>query len=79
MCVIRSEYELEIIKYIPYMPRIINLISYASECVRELLTLYPMSPSMSDKVSEMFGGVAVLASSISQPAEFVKPPGPKNP
>ena len=61
------------------MPRIINLISYVSEYVRELLTLYPMFPNVSEKVSEMFGGTAVLASSISHPAEFVKPPGPKNP
>ncbi len=37
-----------------------------------------MFPSMSEKVSEMFGGAAVLARSISHPAEIVKPPGPKN-
>ena len=37
-----------------------------------------MCPSVSVKVSEMYGGVAVLARSISHHAEFVKPPGPKN-
>ncbi len=30
-------------------------------------------------VSERFGGSAVLARSIPHHAEFVKPPGPKNP
>ena len=43
----------------------------------KLLTLYCMPPSVSEKVSEMFGGVAVLAHNISHPAEFVKPPAQK--
>lgn len=44
----------------------------------ELLTIYHIPPSVSEKVSEMFGGSAVLARSISHHAEFVKPPAPKN-
>jgi len=54
------------------MFRIIILIPY-------MFRIIILNLRVSLFVSETFGGVVVLARSISHHAEFVKPPGPKNP